>query len=107
MTEARLLLTTVDNRKLADQLAHQIVELRLAACVNIIDRVHSVYRWKSNVETAEEILLMVKTSAERVPLLKEKILQLHTYELPEVVVLEVTDGTEAYLSWVIASSRGE
>jgi periplasmic divalent cation tolerance protein len=107
MTEARLVLTTVDNRKLADELAHRLVELKLAACVNIVDRVHSVYRWKGQVETADEILLIVKTSAERVPALKEKILQLHTYELPELIVLEVIDGTDAYLSWVLASSRSE
>ncbi len=107
MTEARIVVTTLDDLGLAKQLAAQLVELRLAACVNIVERVHSIYRWKGQMESADEVLMVIKTAAERIPTLKETIAQLHPYELPEFIVLEVADGSQQYLAWLLAESRDE
>ena len=103
MTDARIVLTTIDDLDKAKQLAWQLVELRLAACVNIIERVHSIYRWQDKVENADELLLIIKTSAERIPELKKAIAQLHPYQLPELIVLDITDGSDEYLSWLLAA----
>ncbi len=105
MTDARIVLTTLENAEQANLLARQLVEMRLAACVNLIPRVQSVYRWQGKVETAEEVLLVIKTSVERIPALKATLGQLHPYELPEFVVLHVTDGTDPYLAWLLAASQ--
>ncbi len=107
MTDARIVLTTLDDIDRADQLARTLVESRLAACVNRIEPVHSVYRWQDGLETSEEVLLIIKTSVERIPALKETIQQLHPYEIPEFIVLPVTDGTAPYLDWLLASSRND
>ncbi len=101
------MLTTLENTEQANHLARQLVEMRLAACVNLIPRVQSIYRWQGKVETTDEILLIIKTTVERVPSLKTTIEQLHPYELPEFVVLHVTDGSAPYLAWLLAASRNE
>ncbi len=105
MTDARIVLTTIDDIKSAERLGRQLVELRLAACVNIVEHVHSVYRWQGEIETANEILIIIKTTAQRIPALKEKFAQLHPYDVPEFVVLQVTDGSDPYLAWLLAGSR--
>lgn len=107
MTDARIVLTTLDDAEQAHQLATHLVELRLAACVNLVERVCSVYRWQGNVETADEVLLIIKTTVERVAALKEEVEKLHPYQLPEFVVLHVTDGSDPYLTWLLAASRKE
>ena len=105
MTDARIVLTTLDDVERAKQLARQLVELRLAACVNLVEHVHSVYRWQGEIEIADEVLLIIKTAVERIPTLKETILQLHPYQVPEFAVLDLTDSSDAYLSWLLAASR--
>lgn len=107
MTDARIVMTTLNDLDLAKQLAGRLVELRVAACVNLIERVHSIYRWEGKVERADEVLLIIKTTAERVPLLKDTIAQLHPYQTPELIVVEVVDGGDKYLAWLLAESRDE
>ena len=107
MTDARIVVTTLDDLEKAKQLAARLVELRLAACVNVVERVHSVYRWQGKVESADEVLLIIKTAAERISDLKRTIAQLHPYQVPELMVLEVADGSDEYLTWVLTESRGE
>ena len=107
MTDARIVLTTVSNVEQAEQLARHLVELRLATCVNLIDRVRSVYRWQEDIETADEVMLVIKTTLDRIATLKEKLDELHPYELPELIVLEVSDGSNAYLTWLAAGCRDE
>lgn len=104
MTDARVVLTTLDDLEKAKRLGRELVQLRLAACVNLIERVHSIYRWQGVVETADEALLIIKTSAQCIPALKEGIARLHPYEIPELVVLDITDGSEEYLAWLLAAS---
>lgn len=88
----------------AKRIAEALVEERLAACVNILPNMRSVYRWQGKVEHADELLLLVKTSAQRADTLRERILALHPHELPEVIMVEIDGGLPAYLDWVAAES---
>ncbi len=104
-TEVVVVLVTAPEQETARRIARALVEERLAACVNLIPGVHSIYRWQGAVEEATEVLLIAKTHAERSAALAARVRALHPYELPEVVTLPVTDGSEAYLRWVVAESR--
>ena len=96
----RVVLTTADSSELAERLARGLVERRLAACVNVVGPVRSVYRWQGEVVCDEERLLVIKTSALRLPALTEAIRELHTYEVPEVLALAVESGDRGYLDWL-------
>jgi periplasmic divalent cation tolerance protein len=87
-----------------DALASALVGERLAACVNVVP-VHSIYRWQGAIERADERQLFIKTTAERVAVLKERVKALHPYEVPEFIVLTVATGTAEYLSWLAENSR--
>lgn len=100
-----IVLTTIGGASDAKALAREIVELRLAACVNIIDRVQSVYRWQGEVSEDAEQLLLIKTMDARVPELKSALLQRHPYELPEFVVIAISETSAEYGEWLLASSR--
>jgi periplasmic divalent cation tolerance protein len=100
MTNARVVLTTIGSKDGAEQLAEQLVDRRLAACVNIVGPIRSVYRWKQKIEHEEEYLLLIKTmTAQTVPL-RAAIKELHPYELPECVELAIDGGSEGYLAWL-------
>ena len=105
MSGVVVVLSTVGRAEDADRIARALVEERLAACVNVVRGLVSVYRWKDAVEREEELLLVIKTRAERVGDLEARLLALHPYELPEVVVLPIGGGSEAYLGWVGESAR--
>jgi periplasmic divalent cation tolerance protein len=81
------------------------VEKRLAACANILPGVQSIYRWKGKVERAQEILVLMKTTAARLRLLEREVKRLHSYDVPEFVVLPVVAGSREYLDWVGHSVR--
>ena len=95
-----LVLCTCPPGRTAEHLAQSLVEGRLAACVNITSPVTSIYRWKNNIEKDEEALLVIKTSAAGWPALEQAILELHPYELPEIIALPLSGGNERYLNWV-------
>jgi periplasmic divalent cation tolerance protein len=97
---ARIVLTTTDTPESAQRIAHALVERRLAACVNLIPNLTSVYRWQGAIETASEILLLIKTSTEQLPALESALSELHTYEVPEFLVLPVDSGSTLYLRWL-------
>lgn len=84
----------------AERIATALVDGRLAACVNILPGMRSVYRWQGAEERAEEVLLLIKTTTERYPALQERLATLHPYELPELVAVETSHGLPAYLRWV-------
>ncbi len=84
----------------AQRVARALVEKRLAACVNIIPGVRSVYRWEDVIEDDEEVLLAIKTSRALLDELRAEIERLHSYEIPEVLALPVVDGSERYLAWM-------
>lgn len=99
MTDKKIVLTTTGTREEAGKIARSLVERRLAACVNVVET-ESVYRWKEAVESAEEWLLLIKTTAEAFAQVQAAIQELHTYDLPECVVLPIENGSEDYLAWI-------
>ncbi len=100
MQEFIAVFVTVGSAAEGDRLAYALVEERLAACVNRIARVQSVYRWEGKVEQSEEELLVIKTRRELFAALEKRVLELHSYAVPEVIALPVLAGSEAYLRWL-------
>ena len=99
-SQTLLVLTTCGSPADAGSLATLLIEQRLAACVNAVERVASTYRWRDRVQTDQETLLVIKTTAARYPQVEQAIRQHSKYELPEVVAIPVTAGSSAYLDWV-------
>ncbi len=102
---ARVVLSTHSDAEAARKLAREVVERRLAACVNVLDGATSVYRWKEAVEEAREVLLVIKTSAERLAELEKVWIELHPYDVPEWVVLAPEHVETRYLEWLLAGTR--
>lgn len=105
--EALLVLTNLPDAESARTLAGHLVAARLAACVNILAPCRSVYRWQGNIEQAEEVPLLIKTSAERYPALQAAIRERHPYELPEIVAVPIDRGLTGYLAWIAAETTPE
>ncbi len=95
-----MVLCTVGKAEDAEWIAREVVERRLAACVNIVPAVTSIYRWRGEVEKNEEILLVIKTRSERFEALREAIVSMHSSEVPEVIALAVEAGHAPYLAWL-------
>ena len=91
----------------AEALALALVSERLAACVNQLPGVRSTYRWQGKVETSAEIMLLIKTTADRLDALAARVQALHPYELPEVVAVEAHGGLHPYLAWVVEQTRDD
>ena len=100
VTDKVIVLSTCASSEEAGKLARALVEKRLAACVNVLPGVRSIYRWKDAIEEDEEILLVIKTSRALVEELRAEIERLHSYEVPEVIALPIVDGSERYLAWM-------
>lgn len=100
MTDKRIVLSTASSEEEARKIARYLVELRFAACVNIVPHVESIYRWQEKIESSREWLLVIKTSAERFSSVRDAIRALHSYELPECIALTVEDGSPDYLQWL-------
>ncbi len=100
MTDKRIVLTTTGSRAEGEKIARALVERRLAACVNLVGPIASVYRWQEKVEKAEEFLLLIKTNAESFPDVREAIEDMHSYELPECIALAIEAGGAEYLDWI-------
>ena len=106
MTTMCLMLTTAGSADEAKKIAHALVaERRLASCVNIIPRIESVYRWKGEVESAEEWLLLIKTRKDAFERVRAAIEELHSYELPECIMLEIAEGDQKYLDWLAKNTE--
>jgi len=99
MSAFRVVFITVPREK-ANQLSLDVNESRLAACVNIIEKVKSVYRWKGEITTDEESLLVVKTATKKVESLIKFVKESHSYEIPEVVSVNIAEGNPDYLDWL-------
>ncbi|HYS53136.1 MAG TPA: divalent-cation tolerance protein CutA [Thermoanaerobaculia bacterium] len=98
-----VVLTTVGASFDPSEIATQLVEKRLAACVNIIPQVHSVYRWKDKIESDSEQLLLIKTVESQIDDLRDALFAIHPYEVPEFVVIRMDDLSSAYREWLISS----
>lgn len=105
MTDFQIVLSTCADREQAERIATRLVEQQLAACVNILPGVQSIYRWQGNVESAGEVLMVIKTSAALTLEVQSTIASLHSYEVPELLVLPVSGGSESYLAWLKGSLR--
>ena len=99
-----LVLCTHPDPAAAETLATTLVEQRLAACVNVLPGLRSVYRWEGRVERAQETQLLIKTTVERFDALKDAIVKLHPYSLPEILAFETRVGLDSYLDWVRAET---
>ena len=100
-----LILTTLPAAADAGAFAAALVESRLAACVNVLPVMESVYRWEGRVQRDSERQLILKTSRERVATLWQRVRELHPYDVPEFIVLPIVDGNDAYLRWIGESTR--
>jgi periplasmic divalent cation tolerance protein len=107
MTDKRIVLTTAGSEEEARKIARTLVERELAACVNIVPQIESIYRWQGRVEEAREWLLIVKTTAAVFETVREAIVQLHSYDLPECICVAIEDGSSEYLNWIGASVEPE
>jgi len=108
MTDKLVVLVTCANAAEARRIARALVQKKLAACVNVLPPpVHSVYRWKGQVESARECFLVIKTSRRRFAALQKEIVRLHSYEVPEVIALPIAAGSAKYLAWLAESVRPE
>jgi periplasmic divalent cation tolerance protein len=104
MTDKLVVLVTCRSAKEAERIAHSLVHQRLAACGNTLHTpVRSIYRWKEKIESAREVLLIIKTSRRRFPALQAAIKRLHSYEIPEIIALPIAAGSQSYLSWLAES----
>src|SRR5512141_3213765 len=100
MTDKIIVLTTCATAEEADRIARQLLEQRLAACVNILPGVRSLYRWQGAIEEAAECLLIIKSQQSLWEPLRAAIQSLHSYEVPEILLLPIADGAPPYLDWL-------
>jgi periplasmic divalent cation tolerance protein len=105
MTDKRLMLTTASSRVEADAIAAELVSRRLAACVNILGPVSSVYHWQGEVENSQEFLLLIKSTDAQFTAIQNAIAELHSYQVPELISFTIESGLESYLDWIAASVR--
>ena len=100
MSEYRLYLTTVQDKKYAKKIAEALLKYKAAACINIIDKMTSMYVWENKVCTDDECLMIIKSRADLFEKIQKIILTLHKYDLPEFIEIPVTGGYEKYLEWI-------
>ncbi|MGH7949568.1 MAG: divalent-cation tolerance protein CutA [Candidatus Binataceae bacterium] len=101
---ARLVLVTASSEEEAASIGRTLVEERLAACTNLIGPIRSIYRWQGNVEDEREYLLVIKTRAELYPKIEKRVRELHSYQTPEVISVQILDGSAPYLAWLLEST---
>ena len=96
----QIVLTTCPDAASAEHIAQALVEEGLAACVNILPPMHSIYRWKGKIERASEQLLVIKSATARFPAICDRVRNLHPYELPEIIAVPIAEGLPEYLAWL-------
>ena len=105
MTEFVVVLTTFPGDRDVEQFAKTLVEERLAACVNVLPNVRSIYRWKDQVETADEYQLLIKTWKSNTREIEVRLKTLHPYDVPEFVVIPIIEGSQDYLAWISENTK--
>ncbi len=101
VTDILQVATTTGTREVAERIAVELVDLRLAACVQVSGPVTSTYHWQGKVESAEEWLCTAKSSREKLPAIQDLLKRLHPYEVPELIATPIVGGSEAYLKWLV------
>ena len=107
MNNELIIFVTASDGEEASRIARSLVEERLAACVNIVSNIESVYRWQGEVTHDTETLMIIKTTADRYAELERRIKELHSYTTPEIIALRIERGSEAYLDWLRESTSEE
>lgn len=107
MTDIIIIFVTAGSEEEAEKIACSLVEERLAACVNIINPIRSIYRWEDKVHDDREWLLVMKTQVAHFAAIETRVKELHSYQVPEVIALSVVDGSEKYLAWVRSETKSE
>jgi periplasmic divalent cation tolerance protein len=105
MTNKRIVLSTAGSEDEARKIARHLVENQLAACVNVIPQIESIYRWEGKIESSREWLLLIKTTTANFAAVRDAILELHSYDVPECIAIPVEDGSAAYLEWIDQSVK--
>jgi periplasmic divalent cation tolerance protein len=100
MTDYIVVLVTAGSEKEGEKITQALLEEKLAACVNIVPGLKSVFRWKGKISTEDEVLLMIKTKDSLFEKLKKRVIELHSYEVPEIIALGILAGNEKYLDWL-------
>ena len=100
MTDKIVVLSTCASAEEAERIARLLVERQAAACVNVISGMRSYYRWKDAIEESSEFLLIIKSSRELFDIVRTELVKAHSYELPELIVLPIIDGSPEYLGWI-------
>lgn len=100
-----VLLSTCPDAATAERISRELVGASLVACVNVLPGLRSIYRWHGAVQVDEEVLVILKTPADRLTAARERLVELHPYDVPEIVALPVADGHHPYLQWVVDSTR--
>ncbi len=95
-----MVLSTCGSKEEAQRIAHELVQRRLAACVNLVGPIESVYRWQGEVESAAEWLLLIKTTGAAFDRVRDALRELHSYQLPECIEVAIEAGSAEYLSWI-------
>ncbi len=104
MNEAMLVITNFPNQETAQQSAQELVELKLAACVNLFNPVQSIYSWQGKIEQAEEVSLHIKTTKNNLKKIETIIIKNHPYEVPEIIALKIESGYAPYMQWIAQES---
>ena len=100
-----LILITVPNQKTGEEIASHLVEKNIAACVNIIPGLTSIYKWKGKIEKDDELLLLVKTQQELFHSVEKSVLEIHPYEVPEIISIDISQGFTKYLDWILSETN--
>lgn len=105
MTDILLVFSTFPDADIARHTGTLMIESQLAACVNLCPQIQSIYRWQGRIETSDEVLVIFKTTQAAYPAFEQKLLELHPYEVPEILALPIEKASPAYAQWVIAETR--
>ena len=105
MNDAIVVFMTASNADEARRIADHLVEEQLAACVQILPEIESIYRWNDEIQREKELLILAKTTADRFPALEKSVRAIHSYETPEIVAVPASEVSEPYRAWLIASVR--
>ncbi|MFC1594029.1 divalent-cation tolerance protein CutA [Candidatus Omnitrophota bacterium] len=100
-----VVLVTAANKEEAQKISNGLIQEKLAACVNVIDGVNSIFWWEGKVDSAQETLLVIKTKQSLFEELEKKVKELHSYDCPEIIALSITAGNKAYLDWIDDSTK--
>lgn len=101
----QIVLVTTPSMEVAQPLARTLLEEHLCACVNLIPQILSLYHWEGEIQQDQEVLMVIKTETAKYAALQQRILELHPYDTPEVVALDIAQGSEKYLAWISGSLK--